>query len=88
MFTLLTVLNTIAFDLVLAASPGDKLANMLRDFIAPLFLLAVGIAALSFLFQRQVTQFLQFAALAVGIAVFFYFPGIIETLAGLISKAF
>ena len=34
---------------------------------------------MSFLFQRQMTQFLQFIVLALGIAVLLYFPGIIET---------
>lgn len=75
-------------DFVLAAGGSQKLVDTIRDFIGPIFLLAIGIAAMSFLFQRQVTQFLQFAALAVGIAVFFYFPGIVESVAGLFAKAF
>lgn len=74
-------------DLFLAAASGDKLATTLRDFIAPLFLLGVGIAALSFLFRRQITEFLQFVALAIGISLFFYFPGFLEGLAKLLSQA-
>lgn len=84
MFALLALVTP---DLIVAAASGEKLATTIRDFIAPLFLLAVGIAALSFLFQRQVTQFLQFIALAVGIAVFFYFPGVLEGLAKILSNA-
>lgn len=70
------------------AAGSDGLVSAIRNFIGPIFLLAIGIAAMSFLFQRQVTQFLQFAALAVGIAIFFYYPGIIQTVAGFFAKAF
>lgn len=74
--------------IVAAAGDSTALVNKIRDFIGPIFLLAIGIAAMSFLFQRQVTQFLQFAALAVGIAVFFYVPGIVETVARFFASAF
>ena len=74
-------------DVLYAAPNGDKLASTIRDFIAPLFLLGIGLVALTFLVQRQVTQFLQFFAIAVGVGVFFYFPGFIEGLAKVFSSA-
>jgi hypothetical protein len=82
--TVMALANT---NFVVAAG-SVELVGKIREFIAPLFLLAIGIAAMSFLFQRQVTQFLQFAALAVGVAVFFYVPGIVETVARFIASAF
>lgn len=75
-------------DFVAAApTTGAGLATAIRNFIAPLFLLAISIAAMTFLFQRQVTQFLQFVALGIGVAVFFYVPGVVEGLARLIAGA-
>lgn len=74
--------------IVLAApASGQKLADTLRNWIAPLFLLAISVAAMTFLFKRQVTEFLQFAALGVGVAVFFYVPGVVEGLARFIAGA-
>lgn len=77
------------FVAVLPAAPttGQGLADAIRNFVAPLFLLAISFAAMSFLFKRQITEFLQFAALGVGVAVFFYVPGIVEGIARLVAKA-
>lgn len=83
----LTTLAGQAGDVISAAPNGEKLANTIRDFVAPIFLLAIGLVALTFLVQRQVTQFLQFFAIAVGVGVFFYFPGFIEGLAKVLSNA-
>lgn len=69
------------------ATTGAGLADAIRNFIAPLFLLAISIAAMTFLFKRQVTEFLQFAALGIGVAVFFYVPGIVEGIARLVAAA-
>lgn len=70
-----------------APTTGEGLANTIRNFIAPLFLLALSIAALTFLWRRQFTEFLQFAALGVGIALLFYWPGVVESLARLLAGA-
>lgn len=67
---------------------GANIANAIRDFIAPFFLLAIGIAAMSFLFKRQMTEFLQFIALGAGVAVFFYVPGVVEKIANTIAAVF
>lgn len=88
MHTLLFLISGLdVHGLFIAVASGNKLATQIRDFIAPLFLLAVGIAALSFLFRRQITEFLQFCALAVGISLFFYFPGVLEGLAKVLHNA-
>lgn len=75
-------------NLIIGAQGSKGLVDAVRNFVGPLFLLAIGIAAMSFLFQRQMTQFLQFIVLAVGIAVLFYFPGVVESIAQFFSKAF
>lgn len=80
-------LTAAATDVLYAAPNGEKLANTIRDFVAPIFLLAIGLVALTFLVQRQMTSFLQFFAIAVGVGVFFYFPGFIEGLAKMLSTA-
>jgi uncharacterized membrane protein YoaK (UPF0700 family) len=59
-----------------------------RDFIAPIFMLVVGVVALSFLMRRQITAFLQFFALVVLIAVVFYFPGVFEGFARWVAGLF
>ncbi|WP_329246081.1 hypothetical protein OG417_50985 [Actinoallomurus sp. NBC_01490] len=63
------------------------LADWLKTFFGPLFLAAVGIVALFFLFTREVTRFAQFVVLALVIAVIFYYPGIIATTAKGIAGA-
>ena len=66
---------------------GARLADAIRGFIGPLVLLFISIVALSFLMQRQITQFFQFIVLAVGVGVFFYTPTVLEKFANVISNA-
>jgi hypothetical protein len=63
------------------------LVNYLQGLFGPLFLGLVGIVALYFLFTREITRFVQFIVLAVAIAVVFYTPTIVETLAKGIANA-
>ncbi|HEX4818166.1 MAG TPA: hypothetical protein VFV66_35955 [Nonomuraea sp.] len=63
------------------------LADFLRGFFGPLFLVTVSVVALFFLFTREITRFVQFLAIAVVIGVIFYVPNIIETLARGIASA-
>lgn len=65
---------------------GGDLADTIRKIVGPLVILGVGLVALSYLMRRQVTQFLQFIALAVLIGVFFYtnaLIAVVEFVAGL-----
>ncbi|HXA62549.1 MAG TPA: hypothetical protein VNW94_25640 [Streptosporangiaceae bacterium] len=85
------------FHLVIATFPHhlaaqtdlktNDLATWLRDLFGPLFLVIVSIVAIFFLFTREITRFVQFIILAIGIGVVFYVPGIIETTAKAIAKA-
>ena len=63
------------------------LVNYLQGLFGPLFLGLVGIVALYFLFTREITRFVQFIVLAIAIAVVFYTPTIVETLAKGIANA-
>jgi hypothetical protein len=64
-----------------AAINTNGLVVYLQSLFGPLFLGIVGIVALFFLFTREVTRFMQFIVLAVAIAVIFYVPDIVQTLA-------
>jgi hypothetical protein len=70
-----------AFSLLLAIGTFDpqSFADTMRATIAPIFLLIVGVVALSFLMRRQLSQFIQFFALTVLIGVLFYVPNVVES---------
>jgi hypothetical protein len=71
-------------------TPGidtEGLADFLRRFFAPLFLAVVSVVAIFFLFTREITKFVQFILLAIGIGVIFYVPNIIEVTAKAIATA-
>jgi hypothetical protein len=70
-----------------AAISTQGLVNYLQGLFGPLFLGLIGIVALYFLFTREITRFVQFIVLAVAIAVVFYTPTIVETLAKGIANA-
>ena len=63
------------------------LVSYLQGLFGPLFLGIVGIVALFFLFTKEITKFVQFIVLAVAIAVVFYTPDIVKTLATGIANA-
>ncbi|WP_245966408.1 hypothetical protein [Sphaerisporangium album] len=63
------------------------LADFLRKFFAPLFLVVVSVVAIFFLFTREITRFVQFIILAVAIGVIFYVPNVIEVTAKAIAGA-
>jgi hypothetical protein len=70
-----------------AAISTEGLVRYLQSLFGPLFLGIVGIVALFFLFTREITRFVQFIVLAVAIAVVFYTPSIVQTLATGIANA-
>lgn len=63
------------------------LADFLRGFFGPLFLVIVSIVAIFFLFTREITRFAQFIILAIFIGIVFYVPGVIEVLAVALARA-
>jgi hypothetical protein len=65
----------------------SNLVTYLQGLFGPLFLGIVGIVAIFFLFTREITRFVQFIVLAIAIAVVFYTPGIVQTIASGIANA-
>jgi len=80
-----------SFQSLIIAAPSSLstsgLVNYLQGLFGPLFLGIVGIVALFFLFTREILRFVQFLVLAVAIAVIFYTPSIVQTLAQGIASA-
>ena len=70
-----------------AALSTSGLVSYLQGLFGPLFLGIVGIVAIFFLFTREIIRFVQFFVLAVAIAVIFYTPSIVQTLATGIANA-
>ena len=70
-----------------AALSTTGLVSYLQGLFGPLFLGIVGIVALFFLFPREIIRCGQCLVLAVAIAVVFYTPGIVQTLATGIAHA-
>lgn len=58
--------------LAVDAQSGNRITKDIRGIITPFLFLGVGIAAMTFLFKRQMTQFFQFAAIACLIGAFWY----------------
>lgn len=101
MSLLLSSIDTLAtvaasgYDLVLAnTTPTNdgKLADSatiqtsILNFILPLVFLAIGAIAIKFLMQRQMTQFFQFAAIAMLVLLLLTNPGILKGVADQIGK--
>lgn len=64
-----------AYDFAInVAVSSEGFVNMLRNFVGPLVLFALGIIALTFLVQRQTTQFIIFLVLAIVVLAIFYVP--------------
>ncbi len=80
-------ISTLAATAPQAAISTQGLVSYLQSLFGPLFLGIVGIVALFFLFTREITKFVQFLVLAVAIAVIFYTPTIVQTLATGIANA-
>lgn len=70
-----------------AALSTSGLVSYLQGLFGPLFLGIVGIVAIFFLFTREIIRFVQFLVLAIAIAVVFYTPSIVQTLATGIANA-
>ena len=73
---------------VAAAFDGTGLTDFVRTFVGNIFLAAVGVGAIAFLFRREFVRFVEFMALAVFVGTFIYAPHIWRTLAEAIAAAF
>lgn len=73
-------------DFVLAAASGNSLANGIRNFVGPILMLVMGIVAITFLFRREMTQFIIFLVIAIVVAIIFYAPDVIKSIAQGVEK--
>lgn len=60
----------------------------IRDFITPIFLLIVGVVAMTFLFKRQTTQLIQFMLIATLVGMLLFSPEIIASFSNWVSDVF
>jgi lipopolysaccharide export LptBFGC system permease protein LptF len=58
--------------LIVGAPDPNAFVTAIRGFIGPIFVLALGLIALTFLMKRQITKFLQFFLIAVLVGAFFW----------------
>ena len=77
----------LAISLQPLALSTSGLVSYLQGLFGPLFLGIVGIVAIFFLFTREIIRFVQFFVLAIAIAVIFYTPSIVQTIASGIANA-
>lgn len=62
------------------ANAADDIVNALKAYIGPVLLLIIGAVAITFLFRRQISQFLIFIAIAILVAILFYAPDVIVSI--------
>lgn len=72
-------------DFIVGAT-GNSLADGIRNFIGPILLLVMGIVAITFLFRREMTQFLIFLVISIVVAIIFYAPDVIKNIARGVEK--
>lgn len=66
---------------LLLANVSDTIVQTVQAYVGPILLLLIGIVALTFLFKREVMQFVIFLIIAILVAVLFYSPGIVKAIA-------
>lgn len=66
----------------------EAVIENIRDFITPIFLLVVGVVAMTFLFKRQTTQLIQFMLIATLVGMLLFSPEIIQSFSGWVSDVF
>jgi type IV secretory pathway VirB2 component (pilin) len=65
----------------LLANVSDDIVKTVQAYVGPILLLIIGIVALTFLFKREMMQFVIFIVIAILVSIFFYAPGVIKSIA-------
>jgi len=68
-------------DNLLLANASDDIVKTVQAYVGPILLLLIGIVALTFLFKREIMQFVIFIVIAILVSVFFYAPGVVKGIA-------
>lgn len=66
----------------------NEIADNIRDFITPIYLLVVSIVAIIFLLRRQTSALIQFMVIAIIVGILLFSPEIIKGLADLLATLF
>lgn len=66
---------------LLLANVSENIVRTVQAYVGPIFLLIIGIVAITFLFQRQIMQFTIFVIIAILVSILFYAPGVIKAIA-------
>lgn len=81
MTTSLALLDLVhAADLGVVLADTSGLVSKIRDFIAPVLGLILGLIALTFLMRREFMQFMIFIGIALLVFAVFYVPEFIQSL--------
>jgi len=65
----------------IVANAAEDLVNALKAYVGPILLLIIGAVSITFLFRRQISQFLIFIVIAILVAILFYAPDFITSIA-------
>ena len=78
----------IAFNVgtVIADVSSNNIVKIIRNFIGPIVLLIVSLLAITFLFRREMTQFIIFIVIGVVVLAIFYVPEFIANLGKDVGK--
>ncbi len=79
-------MELLSFVTDITAASGASLAKGIRGFIGPILMLIMGLVAITFLFRREMTQFMIFLGIAIVVAIVFYAPDFIVNLAKGVNK--
>jgi hypothetical protein len=73
--------------IIASALSTTGLVSYLQGLFGPLFLGIISLFAIFFLFTKEILKFVEFILLAIGVAVVFYTPGIVQVLATALTTA-
>lgn len=80
MFTSAEIALAMLTEGAILATTSKGLADQIRDFVAPLLLIACGLFAVTFLVQRQFMSMIIFIVIAILVFAIFYVPEMIGNL--------
>lgn len=66
---------------LLLGNAAESIVSAIQAYVGPFLLLIIGIVALTFLFRREIMQFVIFLIIAILVAILFYAPGVIKAIA-------
>lgn len=84
------MIDNLTQDLPDLAVNGATVASGLTALVGPIVLFLIGVMAIPHLFgaARSMSALLQYAALAVGVVLVFYFPAVLTDIARTIANIF